>query len=170
LGLEVVVGIGAGLPFRVEGDNSFVELLALGRHLGCESRTILLAELEEDFDVRRFFGVTRGKGLEGFFAAQDLLDLFQELVGGRTVADDPIDLFSILVDEELGRRALDIELLVDRVADLVAAAGAIDDEVVVEEIGVLGVVVELLNQQFTGPSATREEVEEDELVLSFGLG
>jgi hypothetical protein len=98
------------------------------------------------------------------------LDLFQELVGRRSVADDPVDFLAVLVDEELGRRRVDAELLVDRIPDLVAAGSPIEDDVVVEKIGVLGIVVELLNQQFAGPSATREEVDEDELVLLLGLG
>jgi hypothetical protein len=75
-----------------------------------------------------------------------------------------------LVDEELGRRPDDVVLLVDGVAVLVAARGAVDDEVLVQELGVLGIVVELLNQQFAAPSATREEVDEDELVILLGLG
>jgi hypothetical protein len=77
-----------------------------------------------------------------------------ELVGRRAVADDPIDLVPVLVDKEFGRGALDLESLVDRVPDLVAAAGAVDDEIGVEEIGVLGIVVELLNQQSAASSAT----------------
>jgi hypothetical protein len=99
-----------------------------------------------------------------------LLDLLQELVGRRAVADDPVDLVPVLVDEELGRRGIDLELLVNGVADLVAAGGAIKDDVLVEKIGVLGVVIELLDQQFAAPSATREEIDEDELVLFLGPG
>jgi len=93
-----------------------------------------------------------------------------ELIGGRAVADNPVDFVAVLVDKKFGRGALDIEFFVDRVPDLVAAAGAVDDKIVVEKIGVLGIVVELLNQQFTGPSATREKIDEDELVFLFGLG
>jgi hypothetical protein len=106
-------------------------------------------------------GVDTGKGF---------LDPFQELVGRRAVADDPVDLLAVLVDEELGRRPADLESLEDGVPDLVAARGPVDDDVIVEEIGVFGIVVELLNQQSAAPSATRVEVDEDELVLFLCLG
>jgi hypothetical protein len=76
------------------------------------------------------------------------------LVGRGAVADDPVDLLAVLVDEELGRRRVDMKSLVDRVADLVAGGGPIDDDLGVEEIGVFGIVVELLNQQSAAPSAT----------------
>jgi hypothetical protein len=130
----------------------------------------LLGQLEDDLDVRRLLGVPFSQGDVGVDAGQRLLDLFKEFVGGRPVADDPVDLFPVLVDEQIGRRRVDFEPLEDGVADLVAAAGAVDDEILVEEIGVFGVVVELLDQQFAAPSATRVEVDEDELVLFLGLG
>jgi hypothetical protein len=72
---------------------------------------------------------------------------------------------AVLVDEKTGRRGVDMEAVEERIPDLFAARGAVEDDIVVEEVGVLGVVVELLNQQFTAPSATREEIDEDELVF-----
>jgi hypothetical protein len=139
------------------------------RHPGRVAAGTLLGQLEDDLDVRRLLNVAIVQGEIGVGAGQRLLDLFQELVGGRAVADDPIDLVAVLVDEELGRRPADVELLEDAVPDLVVAAGPIDDDVVVEEIGVLGIVVKLLNQQSAAPSATRVEIDEDELVLFLRL-
>jgi hypothetical protein len=145
-----------------------VKLLDLFRH-GI-AVLVLLGELEDDLDAVGFLGVPFGKGPERIRPREDLFDLFQESVGGRPVTDDPVDLFPVLVDDELGRSGPDVVLFVDGVAVLVPAAGAVDDDVGVEEIGVFGVFVELLDQQFAAPSATREKVDEDELVVLFGLG
>jgi hypothetical protein len=92
------------------------------------------------------------------------------LVGRGAVADDPVDLLAVLVDEKIRRRRVDVKSLVDRVADLVAGRGPVDDDLSVEKIGVFGIVVELLNQQSAAPSATRVEVDENELVLFLGFG
>jgi hypothetical protein len=156
------------LALGIEGDDLQVKLLSLVSHRVAVAA--FLGELEYDFDVRRLLGVALVQGAVGVDAGKGLLDLLQELVGGRSVADDPVDLLAVLVDEELGRRALGLEPLVDRVPDLVDAVGAVDDEVLVEEIGVAGVVVELPDQQFAAPSATRVEIDEDELVLFLGFG
>jgi hypothetical protein len=99
-----------------------------------------------------------------------LPELLDEFVGRRSVADDPVDLFAVPVDDELGRGGVDAELLINRIPDLVAAAGAIEDEILGKELRELGVAVNLLNQQFAAPSATREKVEQDELVFFLGLG
>jgi hypothetical protein len=155
---------------EVHGQDLLVELLALGLHLGRVAAGALLGQLEDDLDVVRLLGVA-GREIDiGIDPGEGLLDLVQVPVGRRAVADDPIDLAAVLVDEQLGRRAPDLEPLEDRVADLVAAAGAVDDEVLVQEIGVFGIVVELLDQQSAAPSATRVEIDQDELVLFLGLG
>jgi len=168
--LEILVGVGALFPLGVEGDDLLVEFLGLRLQRGRVPAAALFGELEDDFDVLGFFGEALAQGEESVDTGDRLLDLFQEFVGRWSVADDPVDLFPVLVDEELRGRRVDVVLLVDGVAVLVAAAGAVEDDVLVEEIGVFGVVVELLNQQFAGPSATRVEVDEDEFVLFLGLG
>ena len=168
--LEILVGVGALFPLGVEGDDLLVEFLGLRLQCGREPAAAFFGELEDDFDVLGLFGEALAQGEVSVDAGDRLLDLFQEFVGRGSVADDPVDLFPVLVDEELRGRRVDVVLLVDGVAVLVAAAGAIEDDVLVEEIGVFGVVVELLNQQFAGPSATRVEVDEDEFVLFLGLG
>jgi hypothetical protein len=48
--------------------------------------------------------------------------------------------------------------------------GQEQNEILVEERLELGVVVKLLTQQSAVPSATAEEVDEDELSLALGLG
>lgn len=97
------------------------------------------------------------------------MDFFQELVGGRSIAYDPIHFFAILVDKKEGRRPRDVELFEEGVPDLVALAGPVEDEVFREEFGVLRIAFELLNQQSAGPSATREEFDQEEFVFLFGL-
>jgi hypothetical protein len=156
------------LALGIEGDDLQVKLSGLVFHRVAVAA--FLGELEYDFDVRRLLGVALVQGAVGVDAGKGLLDLLQELVGGRSVADDPVDLLAVLVDDELGRRRVDGELLEDRVPDLVAARGPVEDDVRVEEIGVFGVVIELLNQQFAGLSATRVKVDQDEFVLFLGFG
>jgi hypothetical protein len=168
--LEVLVIIRSRLAAEVHGQDLLIELLGLGLEVRRVAAGTLLGQLEDDLDVRRVLGVAGREVAIGVDAGQRLLDLLQELVGRRAVADDPIDLVAVLVDEQLGRSGVDLVLLVDGVADLVAAGGAVEDDVRIEEFGVLGVVVELLDQQFAAPSATREEIDEDELVLFLGLG
>jgi hypothetical protein len=168
--LEILVGVGSLFSLGIESDDLLVELLGLRLQRGRVAAAALIGELEDDLDVLGLFGEALAQGEVSVDAGDRLPDLFQEFVGRRSVADDPVDLFPVLVDEELRGRRVDVVLLVDGVAVLVAAAGAVEDDVVVEEIGVFGVVVELLNQQFAAPSATRVEVDEDELVLFLGLG
>jgi hypothetical protein len=81
----------------------------------------------------------------------------------------PVHFLAVPVDDELRGGRGDVEFLKDSVPDLIAAAGAVKDEILGQEVGILGVAVELLDQQFAGPSATREKVDEDELVFLFGL-
>jgi len=169
-GLAVFVVVRGGPAAEVHGQDLLVELFALRLELGFVAAGAFLSQLEDDLDVVRILGIAGREIPVGVDARQGLLDLLQELVGRRPVADDPVDLVAVLVDEELGRGGIDLVLLVDRVADLVAGGGPIEDDVLVEEIGVLGIVVKLLDQQFTESSATRVEIDEDELVLFLGLG
>ncbi|NTV81316.1 MAG: hypothetical protein HGA24_07835, partial [Candidatus Aminicenantes bacterium] len=166
----VFVVVGSGPAFEVHGQDLLIELRGPLRQVVRIAVGALLGQLEDDLDVCRLLGVAVVQGAVCIDAGERFLDLFQELVGRRSVADDPVDLFPVLVDEELGRRRPDVESLIGRVAVLFAPGGAIEDDALVEEIGVFGIVVELLNQQFAASSATREEVDEDELVLFLGLG
>jgi hypothetical protein len=169
-GLEVLVVVRGRPAAQVHGQDLLVELDALGRQLVRIAAGALAGQLENGLDVVGVLGEPGAQVAEGVDAGERLLDLLQEGVGRRAVADDPVDLPARLVDEELRRRGVDLEPLVDRVAVLLASDGAVEDDVGVEELGVLGVVVELLDQQFTAPSATRVEIDEDELVLFLGLG
>jgi hypothetical protein len=166
----VFVVVGSGPAFEVHGQDLLIELRGPLRQVVRIAVGALLGQLEDDLDVRRLLGVAVVQGAVRIDAAERFLDLLEELVGRRSVADDPVDLFPVLVDEELGRRRLDVEPFVGRVAVLFAPDGAIEDDALVEEIGVFGIVVELLDQQFAAPSATREEIDKDELVLFLGLG
>jgi hypothetical protein len=168
--LEVLDRVSALLALRVEGDDLLIELLGLRFHCLRVAGSVLRGQFEANLDARRLLGVALAQGEVGVCPGEGLLDSLQEIVGGRTVTDQPVDLAAVFIDKEFGRRPADFVLLVDRVPVLVAATGAVNDEIFVEEVGVFGVVVELLDQQFTAPSATREEIDEDELVVLFGLG
>jgi hypothetical protein len=76
----------------------------------------------------------------------------------------------LAVEEHDGRRGVDVEFLEGRGADLIAAVGAVEDEIRIQEVLELGGGVKLLTQQFTGPSATRVEIEKDQLLFGLGLG
>ncbi len=91
-----------------------------------------------------------------------------EFDGRRAVADDPVDFLPVFVDDELGRSAADVVSFVDGVAERISPAGAVDDEVFVQEFGVIGVFVELLDQQFTAPSTVGVEIDEDGFVFLLG--
>jgi hypothetical protein len=168
--LAVFVIVGRRLASRVHGQDPLVEFVGLFRELVRIAVGALLGQLEDDLDIVGVLGVAVVQGAEGLDAGERLLDLLEELVRRRPISDDPVDLLPVLVDEELGRRRPDVEPLIGRVPVLFAPGRAIEDDVGVEEIGVFGIVVELLNQQFAAPSATRVEIDENELVLFLGLG
>jgi hypothetical protein len=44
------------------------------------------------------------------------------------------------------------------------------DEIGVQEVLELGIIIELLTQQFTAPSGVRIKINEDQLVIDLGLG
>jgi hypothetical protein len=62
----------------------------------------------------------------------------------------------IFVEDELPGRFLGVDL--------------IQDEILGQEVLELGVVVKLLTQQFTAPSGIGGKIEEEGLVIGFGLG
>jgi hypothetical protein len=88
-----------------------------------------LSELEHDLDVVRFFGIAFGKGDVGFGSGESFLEPIQEPVRRRPVADVPVHFLAVPVDDELRGGRGDVEFLKDGVAGLVAAAGAVEDEI-----------------------------------------
>jgi hypothetical protein len=108
--------------------------------------------------------------LKGPFASQDLLETGLEVLRGRTVADEPIDLRPVAAQDEGRRRPRDGELLERRRTEGFVDVRKEEDEIFFEEGMELGVLVKLLTQQSAAPSATAEEIDEDELVLAPGLG
>jgi hypothetical protein len=94
-----------------------------------------------------------------------------ELRGRGRVTIDPVDFVSVAVEEKEKRRSPDVELLNQGFAVLGAPIGAVEDEVIFEELLVFRLGIILLDQQLAGPSAAfLVEVEEQELVLRLGLG
>jgi hypothetical protein len=166
----IFVVIGAGPALEVHGQDLLVELGGPLCQLVRIAVGALLGQLEGGLDVRRLLGDAVVQGAVRVDPGEGFLDFLQELVGRRPISDDPVDLLPVLVDEELGRRRPDVEPFIGGVPVFFAPDGAIEDDALVEEIGVFGIVVELLNQQFTAPSATRVEIDENELVLFLGLG
>ena len=65
---------------------------------------------------------------------------------------------------------MDREPLEDRLSRRLTVVSQNEDEVLVEKGMKLGVMVKLLTQQSATASAAAVEINEDELVLAFGLG
>jgi hypothetical protein len=160
---------GQGLrAVRIERGGFLEELQGLGPLI---AGLILQAELDEGLGVLRVLRSRRLERGDGIGAGEDPLDLLQELFGRRLVAGDPVDLLPVTVQEEEERSAADAEPLDQALAGEIAAAGPIEYDVLFEELGELGDIVELLDQQLAVASAVLlEEVEEQELTARFGLG
>jgi hypothetical protein len=94
-----------------------------------------------------------------------------ELIGRGAVAADPVDLLSIPVNEKQERGSGDIESLKNRVSGFVSSRRPVEDEILFQELAVFRVVVVLLTQQYTAPSAARsKEIQQQQLPLGLRLG
>jgi hypothetical protein len=93
-----------------------------------------------------------------------------ELFRRRIIAQEPVILRAVPVDDYRRRCPADAEFLEDRIPFLVVSVSPEEDEILVQEILELGILVKLLTQQSAAPSTTRVEVEEDEFVFGLGLG
>jgi hypothetical protein len=65
---------------------------------------------------------------------------------------------------------MDGKFLKERIPLFIIPVGAVEDEILVQEILEFRILVKLLTQQSAAPSTTPEEIEEDQLVLALGLG
>jgi hypothetical protein len=65
---------------------------------------------------------------------------------------------------------MDRELVEHDLALRFLRVNPVEDEILGQEVLELGVVVKLLTQQFTARSSVGVEIEEDQLVIGFGLG
>jgi len=158
-------GLGA---VRIERGGFLEELQGFGPLL---AGLTFQAELDERLGIFRVLRSGRLERGDGIGTGKDGLDPLQELFGRRLVAGDPVDFPSVPVEEEEERSAADPEPLGQALAEDIAAAGPVEDDIGPEEIGELGDVVELLDQQLAVTSAILlEEVEEQELAARLGLG
>ena len=165
--LFLVVGP-AHLPLGVEG-HDLLEFLR-GLHVVIAVGPFL-GELEERRNVLGALGVSRGEALVRVGAAGlHLLQELLEFLGRGIVAHGPVDFGPVAVQEENGRRGVDGELLEDDLALRLLGVDPVEHEVLGQEVLELGVVVELLTQQFTARSGVGRKIEEDQLVIDFGLG
>jgi hypothetical protein len=102
---------------------------------------------------------------------KDLLDLFVKFIGRGAIAADPVDLLSGPVQEKQEWGSGDIESLEDRIAGFVSSGRPVENKMIVQELSVFRVVVVLLAQQYTAPSAARgEEIQQQQLPLGLRLG
>jgi hypothetical protein len=100
----------------------------------------------------------------------DLLELGLVILGRRRIADEPVDLGALAIEDERRRRAADSEPLEDRGSRRLRVVGENEDEMLIEKGMELGVAVKLLTQQSAASSATAVEIDQDELILALGLG
>jgi hypothetical protein len=132
---------------------------------------MLPGDLHKELDVRPLGRELSAQGPERILALEDLQDLLMEFRRRGRVGVDPVDLVPVPVEEQEERGPEDLVPLEDLFAGLGPSGGAIEDEIVFEELLVDGVGIVLLDQQFAGPSAAfLEEIEEQELVLGFCFG
>jgi len=80
-----------------------------------------------------------------------------ELIGWGAITADPVDFLPVPVDEKQERGSGDIESLKNRVSGFVSSRRPVEDEILFEEFAVFRIVVVLLTQQYTAPSAARGE-------------
>jgi hypothetical protein len=153
---------------RIERGSTLEERQGLGPLI---AGLILQPELDERLGILRVLRSCLGEGRNGIDPSHDRPNLFQELFRRRLVAGDPVDLLSVPVEEEEKGGAADAEPFDQTLARDIASAGPIKDEVLLEELGELGDIVELLDQQLTVASAVfLEEVEEQQLPARLGPG
>jgi hypothetical protein len=92
-----------------------------------------------------------------------------EVLRRRIVAEDPIDLRSVRIEEKNRRGRPDAEFVEDGLSVGLLGCGLEEDEILGQVILILGVFEELLTEQFAAPSRIRIEIEEQLLVLGLGL-
>jgi len=111
----------------------------------------------------------RDQGLEGIDPAERVLQPGQVSLGRRRVVGEQID-FGAVSGQDVGQRSEmgGVVLPDDGNGPGIVLAGAVEDEMPIQEILELGIFVELLTQQSAAPSAVREEIDQD--VFSFGFG
>ena len=110
------------------------------------------------------------EALERVDALEDLVDLLLEILRGRTIADDPVDLRAVRVDKENCRGGPNAELVENDFSVGFLGCGLEQDEILGQVFLILGVFEELLTEQFAAPSRIGVEIEEQLLVLGLGLG
>jgi len=155
------------LPFGVEGDDLLVQLVGLVRVIAV---AVLAGQLEDGFDVLRILRVESLEALERVDPLEDLVDLFLEFFGGGIVAQDPIELRSVGVEEQDRGRGPDLEPVEDGFPVGFLGGRLEEDEILGQVILILGVFEELLTEQFATPSGVGVEIEEKLLSLGLGLG
>jgi len=82
----------------------------------------------------------------------------------------PVDLGAVRAEEHGRRRAIDLETLENFLSGLFSGRGPVEDEIFGQKLMKLGIVVELLTQQYAASSATRVEIDQDQLFFALGLG
>jgi hypothetical protein len=108
--------------------------------------------------------------LERIDSLEDLVDLLLEILCRRTIADDPVDLGAVRVEEKDRRGGPDAELVENDFSVGLLGRGLEQDEILGQVVLILGVFEELLTEQFAAPSRIGVEIEEQLLVLGLGLG
>jgi len=82
----------------------------------------------------------------------------------------PIVFRAILVQHQCRRRSADVEPFVNLVSYFISPCSSEKNKIGVQKILEFFVLKKLLIQQYTGPSAIREEVDQNQLVFDFSFG
>jgi len=129
-----------------------------------------LTELEGLFDGVWILGISLPQALECPFAFQRFVDLILIFIGWGIIAQNPIDGFTIAVEEHDGGGGADGVFGEDDLARRFLGENLNQDEILGQEVFIGGVIVKLLTEQSAAPSGIGAEIEENQLVLRFGLG
>jgi hypothetical protein len=131
---------------------------------------VFAGQLEEGLDVLGILGVEGLVALERIDARDDAVEFLDERFDRGIIAEDPVELRSVGLEEEDGRRGPDLVLVEEDTAGGFLGDRLKEDEILGQVVLILGDIEELLTEQLAARSGVGVEIEEELLVLGFGLG
>ena len=131
---------------------------------------MLAGQLEKSLDVLGILGEERLDALERIDAGLDPVELLDERLGRRVIAEDPIELRAVGLEEKDGRRGPDLVFVEEDPAGGLLGDRLEKDEILGQVVLILGGIEQLLTEQLAARSSVGVEKEEELLVLGFGLG
>jgi len=120
-----------------------------------------LTELENHFYIFWLFAVSFRKNLEGIDSFYGLLQPFQIFIRRWPITNMPVNLRAVRIDDEDSWSTGNFESLKNFISGFFCDVGEEKNEIRVQKFLIFLIGEELLTQQYTAPSATREKVDKD---------